>query len=198
MDVNEYATDVLARDRLSDDGPEALLERHGDSLYRVVLRITGIEEDAAKALEDTILEAARTTHPLGREPVIGSWIYKTAARVAYERLRARRPAVHEIALDDVLPTLDHDGRHFESTDDWSNQIHERALSGALRTILTEAIDALPADYKTALVLHDIEGASKPDIAEILGIDVPGVNARVHRARLFVRKRLSEYFESDAA
>jgi RNA polymerase sigma-70 factor (ECF subfamily) len=46
-------------------------------------------------------------------------------------------------------------------------------------------------------LRDIEGASNPDIAEVLGIDVRGVNVRVNRARLFVRKRLSEYFESAA-
>jgi RNA polymerase sigma-70 factor (ECF subfamily) len=197
MDMNEDAIGVLARDARSDDGPEAFLDRHGDRLYQLAVRITGIEKDAAKALEDTILEAARTPHPLGGEPVLGSWVYKTAARVAYERLRARRPAVHEIGLDDVLPTLDRNGRHFESADDWSNQIHEGALPGALRTVLAEAIDALPADYKTALILHDVERASKPDIAEVLGVDVHGVNARVHRARLFVRKRLSEYFESAA-
>lgn len=65
----------------------------------------------------------------------------------------------------------------------------------MRAVLTEAIDALPADDKTALVLRDLEGVSTPDSAEVLGVEVAGVPPRVHRARLFVRKRLSEYFES---
>jgi len=63
-------------------------------------------------------------------------------------------------------------------------------------IVGEAIDALPADYRTALVLHDVEGLSWPDIVDVLDVDVPAVKARVHRARLFVRQRLSEYFETN--
>jgi RNA polymerase sigma-70 factor (ECF subfamily) len=77
-------------------------------------------------------------------------------------------------------------------DDWSNRVDQKALQGELRGILEEAIEALPPDYRTALVLHDVEGLSNPDIAEALGISLPAVKSRVHRSRLFVRKRLSEY------
>ncbi|MEX2148376.1 MAG: sigma factor-like helix-turn-helix DNA-binding protein, partial [Candidatus Rokuibacteriota bacterium] len=51
------------------------------------------------------------------------------------------------------------------------------------------------DYRTALVLHDVEGLSNPDIAESLGISLPAVKSRVHRSRLFVRKRLADYLET---
>lgn len=61
-----------------------------------------------------------------------------------------------------------------------------------------AIDALPADDRTAVVLHDAEGTPKSDVAEILGIDVQAVKSRVHRARLFVRRRLSEHFGAGQA
>jgi hypothetical protein len=57
------------------------------------------------------------------------------------------PHVNEVTLDDVVPTLDGDGRHFQGMNDWSNRIDERALPDALRAILTEAIDTLPADYE---------------------------------------------------
>jgi RNA polymerase sigma-70 factor, ECF subfamily len=196
--VGDLDADLVEAQRWSDaDGPEQLLDRHGDRIYRLALRITGVEEDAAQAVEETILTATRTIHALGGKPALGSWVYQTAAKAAYQRLRARRPPVEEIALDDVLPRLDGDGRHFESMDDWSSRMPEGALQGALLGILTGAVDALPADYKTAFVLSDIEGASNSDIAEVLGFDVRGVNVRVNRARLFVRKRLSEYFESAA-
>jgi RNA polymerase sigma-70 factor (ECF subfamily) len=73
-------------------------------------------------------------------------------------------------------------------------VDEKALQGELRQVLTAAIDALPPDYRTALVLHDVEGVSNPDIAEALNISLPAVKSRVHRSRLFVRKRLSEYLK----
>jgi len=95
----------------------------------------------------------------------------------------------------VLPSFDNDGRHFEPMDDWSNRVDEQALQGELRQVLTAAIDALPVDYRTALALHDVEGVSNPDIAETLGISLAAVKSRVHRSRLFVRKRLSEYLKS---
>src|SRR2546425_12492798 len=80
-------------------------------------------------------------------------------------------------------------------DDWSNRVDEQALQGELRRVLTTAVDALPHDYRTALVLHDIEGLSNPDIAETLGISLPAVKSRGHRARLFVRQRLSRDMKS---
>src|SRR5256885_869259 len=69
------------------------------------------------------------------------------------------------------------------------------LVEALRRDLTAAIDALPPDYRPALVLHDVEGVANSEIAETLGVGLPTVKSRVHRARLFVRQRLSTYLES---
>src|SRR2546425_11642667 len=123
------------------------------------------------------------------------WLYRIAANAAYQKLRGRKAKAHEVALDDVLPSLDGDGQHFEPMDDWSNRVDEQTLQGELRSVLTDAINALPPDYRTALVLHDVEGLSNPDIAESLAISLPAVKSRVHRSRLFVRKRLAEYMKS---
>jgi RNA polymerase sigma-70 factor (ECF subfamily) len=79
--------------------------------------------------------------------------------------------------------------------DWSDRVDEQALQGELRKVLGDAIDKLPPDYRTALVLHDVEGLSNPDIAEALGISLPAVKSRVHRSRLFVRKSLAEYMKT---
>ena len=98
----------------------------------------------------------------------------------------------------MLPLLDGDGRHFEPMDDWSNRVDERALQGELRDVLQRAIDGLPPDYRTALVMHDVEGLSNPDVAETLGISLPAVKSRVHRSRLFVRKQLADYLDSAKA
>jgi RNA polymerase sigma-70 factor (ECF subfamily) len=80
--------------------------------------------------------------------------------------------------------------------DWSSRVDEQALNGELREVLERAIDRLPPDYRTALVMHDVEGLSNPDIAETLGISLPAVKSRVHRSRLFVRKQLADYLGED--
>ena len=129
------------------------------------------------------------------ESAFGSWVYRIAANTAYEKLRARRRTTNEIALDDVLPSLDADGRHFAPMEDWSSRVDELAVHGELRRELTAAIEALPPDYRTALVLHDVEGVANSEIAETLGVSLSAVKSRVHRARLFVRQRLSTYLES---
>ena len=75
------------------------------------------------------------------------------------------------------------------------RVDEQALQGELREVLESAIAALPPDYRAAVVLHDIEGLSNPDIAEALGISLPAVKSRIHRSRLFLRQRLPNYLKT---
>ena len=189
-DVDAALVEALRREE--PEAAEQLVERYADRVYRLAVRITGSNEDAEEAAQDALWTAARKIHTFKGDSAFGSWLYRIAANAAYQKLRTRKAKAREMALDDVLPSLDDDGRHFEPMDDWSNRVDQKALQGELRGILEEAIEALPPDYRTALVLHDVEGLSNPDIAEALGISLPAVKSRVHRSRLFVRKRLSEY------
>ena len=188
---------VAALRREAPDAAERLVERFGDRVYRLAMRITGSREDAEEAAQDALWTAARKIGMFKGESAFGSWIYRITANAAYQKLRTRRQKSAEIAIDDVLPSLDDDGRHFEPMDDWTNRVDEQALQGELRRVLQEAIDALPDDYRTALVMHDVEGLSNPDIAETLGISLPAVKSRVHRSRLFVRKKLTDYLKDTA-
>ena len=193
--VDADADLVEALRREEPDAAERLVERYGDRVYRLAMRITGLREDAEEAAQDALWTVARKVNMFKGESAFGSWIYRITANAAYQKLRARRQKSAEIAMDDVLPSLDGDGRHFEPMDDWSNRVDEQALQGELREVLQRAIDGLPSDYRTALVLHDVEGLSNPDIAEALGISLPAVKSRVHRSRLFVRKQLADYLKT---
>lgn len=192
VDVDADLVDALRRDE--PDAAERLVQRYGDRVYRLAMRITGLNEDAEEAAQDALWTAARKIHMFKGESAFGSWVYRITANAAYQKLRTRRQKAAEISMDDVLPSLDGDGRHFEPMDDWSNRVDEQALQGELRRVLQQAIDGLPADYRTALVLHDVEGLSNPDIAEALNISLPAVKSRVHRSRLFVRKHLADYLK----
>lgn len=193
--VDADAELVEALRRQEPDAAERLVEKFGDRVYRLTMRITGSREDAEEAVQDALWTAARKIDSFKGESAFGSWLYRIAANSAYQKLRTRKQRSREIAMDEVLPSLDTDGLHFEPMDDWSNRVDEKALQGELRQVLEEAIDALPPDYRTALVLHDVEGLSNPDIAESLGISLPAVKSRVHRSRLFLRQRLGDYLKS---
>jgi RNA polymerase sigma-70 factor, ECF subfamily len=193
VDADAELVEALRREE--PDAADRLVEKYGDRVYRLAMRITGLKEDAEEAAQDALWTAARKVHMFKGESAFGSWIYRITANAAYQKLRTRRQKAPEIAMEDVLPSLDGDGRHFEPMDDWSNRVDEQALQGELRRVLQQAIDGLPADYRTALVLHDVEGLSNPDIAEALNISLPAVKSRVHRSRLFVRKQLADYLKT---
>ena len=190
--------DLVAALRAGDPAAmDLLVERYADRVYRLAMRITGSREDAEEVVQDALWTVGRKIHTFKGDSAFGSWLYRIAANTAYMKLRSRRGKGKEIALDDVLPAIDSGGMHFEPMDDWSPRVDDHALQGELRGVLETAISELPPDYRTALVLHDVEGQSNPDIAETLGISLPAVKSRVHRSRLFLRKRLSEYLNDGA-
>ena len=192
--IDPDAALVAALRRGAPEAPEMLVDAYGDRVYRLALRITGSREDAEEAAQDALWTISRKIDTFKGDSAFGSWLYRVAANAAYQKIRSRKNRAREIALDDVLPSVDGDGRHWEPMDDWSRRVDERAMQNELRHVLEDAIAALPPDYRTAIVLHDVEGMSNPDIAEALGISLPAVKSRVHRSRLYLRQRLSDWMD----
>ena len=193
-DPDRELVEALRRDDAA--APEMLMDAWGDRVYRLALRITSSPEDAEEAAQDALWTAARKIDTFKGDAAFGSWLYRVAANAAYQKLRRRRTQAREIAIEDVLPAIEQDGRHFEPMDDWSRRAGDPAVQSELRGVLESAIDSLPPDYRTALVLHDVEGMSNPDIADTLGISLPAVKSRVHRSRLYLRQRLTAYIEHE--
>ena len=190
--VDPDAALVEALRREDTEATEQLVERFVDRVYRLALRITGSREDAEEVAQDALWTAGRKIHTFKGDSAFGSWLYRITANAAYMKLRSRKARGQEIALDEVLPTLDEAGVHFQPMDDWSPRVDDQAVRGELRKVLERAIGDLPPDYRTVLVLHDVEGLPNPEIAETLGLSLPAVKSRIHRSRLFLRKRLSQY------
>jgi RNA polymerase sigma-70 factor (ECF subfamily) len=67
----------------------------------------------------------------------------------------------------------------------------------LREALTAAIEELPKDYRPVFILRDVDGFSSLEVSEMLGISVPAVKSRLHRARISLQRHLSELLEGDA-
>jgi RNA polymerase sigma-70 factor (ECF subfamily) len=182
--------------RLRNEEPgaaDALVGEYGERVYRLAFRITGNREDAEEVAQDALWTAARKIGTFKGESAFGSWLYRITANTAYQKLRSRRGRDHaEIPWDALLPQFTENGHHVEPVEDWSGKVEDPALHTELRGILGAAVDALPADYRTAFLLHDVEGMPNREIARTLGISLPAVKSRVHRSRLVLRQRLSRY------
>jgi len=174
---------------------ERLVATYGDRSYRLARGITGNAQDAEEVVQDVFWTVVRKIDTFRGESAFGSWLYRIVANAAYQKVRGRQSRRAELSLDDVLPLFDEQGRHGAPTADWSARAENPAVQAELRLALTSAIDELPAAYRTALLLRDVEGLSHREIGEALEMAVTNVKTRVHRARLFLRKRLAMYMAS---
>jgi len=150
---------------------EALITAYGDRAYRLAARITGNQQDAEEAVQDAFWSVVRKIDTFRGDSAFGSWIYRIVSNAAYEKIRRRPRAFRDIALDEVLPPFDEDGRHARSISDWSSGIDDPAVQTELRSVLSSAVSELPAHYRAVMVLHDIEGLSMAEVADALGISV---------------------------
>jgi RNA polymerase sigma factor (sigma-70 family) len=160
---------------------------------RLATRITGNAEDAEEAVQDALWSVIRKIGMFRGDAAFGSWLYRVVVNAAYQQLRKRRGRSADVSLDTVLPVFDEHGRQAEPVVDWSMRIDDPARQMELRRLLETAIEDLPADYRTVILLRDVEGLSYREIAEALDLGVVTIKARLHRARLFLRKRLDAHF-----
>lgn len=169
---------------------ERLVTVYGERAYRLARRITGNGQDAEEVVQDAFWTVVRKIDGFRGESAFGSWLYRIVANAAYQKARSRHGRSHELSLDEVLPLFDERGRHTAPVADWSPCVHDPSVQAELRTALSEAIDQLSPAYRSVLLLRDVEGRAHAEIAEVLGLNVSVVKTRVHRARLFLRKRLA--------
>jgi RNA polymerase sigma-70 factor (ECF subfamily) len=176
---------------------EALVRSHQDRVYSFAMRMCRNVEDAKDILQDTFLGVIRSIQEFREESKFSTWLYRIAANAC---LKKRRRGVHdptpdqELSLDDLMPRPDAEGRKPEIPD-WSGDAERALLDGELSARMESAIDKLPKDYKIVLVLRDVEGLSAEETAQAVGLSVPAVKSRLHRARVFVRRELAGYFQS---
>jgi len=183
---------VAALRRGDPTAAEDLVAVYGDRAGRLAMRITRNAQDAEEAVQDAFLSVIRKIDLFRGDASFGSWVYRIVANAAYLCCRRRRRRSADVSLDKLLPVFDEHGRHAGPIADWSTSVDDPARQTELRMVLSAAIEELPADYRAVVVLRDIEGRPHREIAETLGLTVVNVKMRVHRARLFLRKRLEAH------
>jgi RNA polymerase sigma-70 factor, ECF subfamily len=170
---------------------EELLERHLRQIYRVAFRLTGNHADAEDLVQDAVIEAFRAFDRFQPGTHFDRWVYRimTHTHIDAVRRRARRP---EVSLEaPVRSTGDPLGAFLGDVRDDPQQRTERVdLSGDIQA----ALDRLPEEFRTAVILADIEGLSYDEVAFVVRCPVGTVRSRLHRARDMLRKALRLHVE----
>jgi len=192
--IDRDASLVAALRRRDPTAAEDLVATYGDRACRLATRITGNAQDAEEAVQDALLLVIRKIDTFRGDSAFGSWLYRIVTNAASDCASRRRRGA-DVSLNNLLPVLDEHGRHVASIADWSMSVDDPAHQTELRMALCSAILELPAEYRAVVLLRDVEGLAQQDIAEALGLTVANVKARVHRARLFLRKRLEAHFST---
>jgi len=187
---------LIAASRAGDGlAMDELVRAHQSCVYNFAMRMCRNVEDAKDILQETFLGMVRSIREFREESKFTTWLYRIASNAC---LKKRRRGVHdpspeqELSLDELMPRPDAEGRKPEIAD-WSEDAEQALLRGELSQQMEAAIDRLPREYKIVLVLRDVEGFSAEETAEMLKLSVSAVKSRLHRARVFVRRELADYF-----
>jgi RNA polymerase sigma-70 factor, ECF subfamily len=187
--------DLLDRLRAGDEAAFAwLVHRYSGKVYTIGLSMLRNEQDARDVLQETFLNVHRRIDTFRGEASLGSWIGRIATNNALMKLRTRRRKP-ETSLDVKVPGGGGETREREIVD-FSPLADKVSENKELGRRIRAAVDALPDNYRTVLVLADYREMPMRDIAEALGLTVPNVKTRLHRARLAVRQSLSTYLAGD--
>ncbi|OYD15391.1 hypothetical protein CH330_05805 [candidate division WOR-3 bacterium JGI_Cruoil_03_51_56] len=172
----------------NDAAFEELVRRYERKVYNISYRLLGNEQDASEALQDTFLRAYRFICKFQFKSSFYTWLYRIATNTSLTKLRRRKSPI-VVSLD--APVRSESGQTLEIPDyKYSPEkiMRQRELGRALQ----EAVDSLPPDYRSAVVLRDMEGLSNEEVSKVLNLSVAAVKSRLHRGRMVLRSKLADY------
>lgn len=186
--------DNILLEELRKGAPQAaemLFDRFHGKIYSLAMSILKNESDAEEAAQDVFLTVVQKAHTFKGNSALYSWIYRICVNTCLMRLRGKRRG-ETVSIEDFMPVFTEDGMHASLIDDWSKEVERKALDKELGQVIKQFTGNLSEKYRVVFVLSDVEGLSNEETAQILGLTVPAVKSRLHRARLYLREQLTRY------
>ena len=164
---------------------DSLVEQYSSFVYNVAFRMMGKPEDADDVAQDAFLSAYRAFERFRGESRVTTWLYRITVNAALMKLRKEKRArtLTQTGLDDI------------DIADWSETPERLAAASELGDKLREGIEQLAPELRAAVVMRDVEGLSNSEAADVLDITVSSLKSRLHRARLVLRKHMSDYVKA---
>jgi RNA polymerase sigma-70 factor (ECF subfamily) len=161
---------------------------HMDALYNYALRMTGDPNDANDLLQETYLKAYRFWDKYEKGTNIRAWLFRIMKNSYINLYRKASKEPDTVDYDDVqnfYQTI-----RDQSTD--PNDLQEKLFGNLFEDDVAKALESLPEDFRTVIILCDIEGFTYEEIAEFVECPVGTVRSRLHRGRKLLRDKLYNY------
>jgi len=172
---------------------DKIAERYQKKIYGLSFNLCRNQMDAQDITQDVLLTLFRKIETFQGKSAFSSWVYRITLNATYMKLRSKKKEP-SVSIDDLMPSLNGAGYQQEKIQDWSEDTESLLFDKETREIIQKAVDLLPEKEKVVFILRDVEGLSTEKVGAILDLTIPAVKSRLHRARLFLRKKLSNYFE----
>jgi RNA polymerase sigma-70 factor (ECF subfamily) len=185
---------LVERLRAGDQSAVAeLADVYGSKIQQLALRHMKNREDAEEVAQDVLLKVCRKIAAFRGDSALSSWIYRITFNTAMSRLRSVRFSRPAEVPEHMLPAdEDRDGARRRDPADWSNLPDESYLRGELRLTLQRAMTELAPIYREPVVLRDLHGLSTEEASDVLGLKPQTLKSRLHRGRVSLRDRLSDF------
>lgn len=181
-----------------------LVEQWGGIMLRLALAHVETRAIAEEVVQDAWLTVLRTLDRFERRSTLRTWVLGIVVNLSRSRARAERrtvPMPIESEPCTVEPSRFRPADHARWPRHWDvppvpwRTPEEDLLAGETRTVILEAIGALPPAHREVLVLRDIEGLSSTEVCDVLELTASNQRVLLHRARARVRHALERYFSA---
>lgn len=169
---------------------EQLVKRYDSRLLSIAQHVTHNREDAEDAVQEAFLKVFRRLTQFQENSQFSTWLFRITVNESLMKLRKRR-SIREVSMDEDFQS--DEGMVPFDVADWDPNPEELYRGTELRDILRRTLQELQPGLRVVFVLRDIEGLSIDETAEVLELTAVAVKARLWRARLQLRERLSKYF-----
>lgn len=184
-DEELIAASVSGRNQAFDQ----LVLRYQDRLFNALLKLLRDREEARDVVQETFVTAWQKLAGFRGEAGFYSWLFRIAYNTAMSRRRKKKLK---------MTSTDHGPPH-QSPEDWhpeSRPSHHLELNEQQHSVHV-ALEHLPEEYRTVLVLKEIENFKYEQIADILDVPLGTIRSRIHRARLLLREQLLRWLPEAA-
>ena len=162
---------------------EDLARELAQPILRYLERYVGDRAVAEDLLQETLMRMDKGLSSFAGRSSIKTWAFSIASRVAADYFRHPGRKARIVDLNEVAEPIDSD-----------RAIDERLVVDEMNGCVRQVIDSLPEAYRAALILHDLEGLSAEQTAEICDCSVAAAKIRIHRARLRLKEALKDQCE----
>lgn len=186
-------SDLLARLRAGEDAAfDELTALAAGRMLSIARRMMPCEADAEEAVQDAFLNAFRALETFDGRAKLTTWMHQITVNACLMKLRAKRRRP-EKRIEDLLPNFLADGHQKEAAAPWRRADAATLEAEELRVLVREKMQELPEQYRTVLILRDVEGLDTEETAAALNVTLDTVKTRLHRARQALKTLLDPYF-----